>query len=509
MPVKIPHPSVDDRKARGLEAVDRAPLWSHTNWTPTAGRPDPVALLEEQDATREPDLVPVRHGRMMVSPFTFYRGAAKIMAADLAGTPVAGLETQLCGDAHLSNFGAFASPERRLLFDLNDFDETLPGPFEYDVKRMAASFTIAARNNGFSPADTRAATLASVRAYREAMAEFGQMPTMDIWYASLDEDELRASIRATVAGTARQEKAAKQREKADKRAKAPKGAEKRAAKQEKADRQEEKAAKAAARRAEKAADKAHTRDSLQALSKLGELVDGKYRIVSQPPTVVPLRDLAPTFGLSADEANAAIRDQFRAYRQTLQHDRRHLLERFEIVDAARKVVGVGSVGTRAFIVLLQGRDAQDPLFLQVKEATASVLEPYVRKSRYRQHGERVVQGQRMMQAASDIYLGWTKGLDVRRNFYWRQLRDMKGSAVPEIMEPVTLKFYAGICGWTLGRAHARSGDPIAIAAYLGASDAFDKSITDFSERYADQNERDYQAFVDAVKSGRLTAVEGV
>jgi uncharacterized protein (DUF2252 family) len=509
MAVKVAHPSVDDRKARGMEARDRAPLSSHTEWTSAADRPDPVALLEEQDATREPDLVPVRHGRMMVSPFTFYRGAAKIMAADLAKTPVAGLEAQLCGDAHLSNFGAFASPERRLLFDLNDFDETLPGPFEYDVKRMAASFTIAARNNGFSRADARGATLASVSAYREAMAAFAQMPTMDIWYASLDEDELMAAIRATVAGTVKRESVAKQREKADKRTKAPKRAEKRAAMQEKADRQEEKAAKAAAMRAKKATEKARTRDSLQALSKLGELVDGKYRIVSQPPIVVPLRDLAATFGLSADEADTVIHDQFRAYRHTLQDDRRHLLERFEIVDAARKVVGVGSVGTRAFIVLLQGRDAQDPLFLQVKEATASVLEPYVRKSRYKQHGERVVQGQRMMQAASDIYLGWTKGLDVRRHFYWRQLRDMKGSAVVEAMVPVALRFYAGVCGWTLARAHARSGDPIAIAAYLGASDAFDKSITDFSERYADQNERDYQQFVAAVKSGRMTAVEGV
>ena len=509
MPVKVTHPSVDDRKARGLEAVNRAPLSSHTDWTPAADRPDPVALLEERDATREPDLVPVRHGRMMVSPFTFYRGAAKIMAADLGGTPVAGLDAQLCGDAHLSNFGAFASPERRLLFDLNDFDETLPGPFEYDVKRMAASFTIAARNNGFSKADARAATLASVRAYREAMAGFAPMSTMDIWYASLDEDEVRASMRTMVAGTVKQDKAAKQQEKADKRTKAPKKTEKRAAKQEKTDRQEEKEAKAAAVRAEKNVAKARTRDSLQALSKLGELVDGKYRIVSQPPIVVPLRDLASTFGLSAEQADVAIHDQFRAYRQTLQDDRRHLLERFEIVDAARKVVGVGSDGTRAFIVLLQGRDAQDPLFLQVKEATASVLEPHVRKSKYRQHGERVVQGQRMMQAASDIYLGWTKGLDVTRNFYWRQLRDMKGSAVIEAMEPVTLNFYAGLCGWTLARAHARSGDPIAMAEYLGASDAFDQSITDFSERYADQNERDYQAFVDAVKTGRLEAVEGV
>jgi uncharacterized protein (DUF2252 family) len=506
---RIAHPSVDDRKAKGLQARDRVPLSSHTKWKPAADRPDPVALLEKQDFTREPDLVPVRHGRMMVSPFTFYRGAAAVMAADLGGTPVAGLEAQLCGDAHLSNFGAFASPERRLLFDLNDFDETLPGPFEYDVKRMAASFTIAARNNGFSRADARAAARASVRAYREAMASFAQMGTMDIWYASLDEDQLRASIRAMVTGIAKQEKGPKTAERADKRAKAPKKAGKKAAEQAQADKQEEKEAKTAAKRAEKTAAKAHSRDSLQALSKLGELVDGKYRIVSQPPIVVPLRDLAATYGLAPAEADRVVRDQFRAYRETLEDDRRHLLERFEIVDAARKVVGVGSVGTRAFIVLLQGRDAQDPLFLQIKEATASVLEPYARRSRYRQHGERVVQGQRMMQAASDIYLGWTKGLDVRRHFYWRQLRDMKGSALVEAMVPLTLNFYAGICGWTLARAHARSGDPVAIAAYLGDGDEFDTSITDFSERYADQNERDYQEFVHAAKSGQLAAVEGV
>jgi uncharacterized protein (DUF2252 family) len=506
---KIAHPSVDDRKARGLECRDQAQLSGHTKWSPAADRPDPVALLDEQDTTREPDLVPVRHGRMMVSPFTFYRGAAKIMAADLKDTPVAGLGVQLCGDAHLSNFGLFASPERILLFDLNDFDETLPGPFEYDVKRMAASFTIAARNNGFSRADTFAATLGAVSAYREAMAGFAQMPTMDIWYAHLDEDELMASIRTTVAGTAKQDKPAKKPGKADKQDKPAKKSEKRAAKGEKAAKEEVKAARTAERQAEKIRQKAHTRDSLQALSKLGELVDGTYRIVSQPPVIVPARDLAATYGLSPDQVMPAIQEQFRAYRATLQDDRRHLLERFEIVDAARKVVGVGSVGTRAFIVLLQGRDAQDPLFLQIKEATASVLEPYVGKSRYRQHGERVVQGQRMMQAASDIYLGWTKGLDVRRHFYWRQLRDMKGSADPELMRPVGLTFYAGICGWTLARAHARSGDPVAIATYLGDSDAFDKSITDFSERYADQNERDYQEFVNAVRSGRLEAAEGV
>jgi len=505
---KVAHPSVDDRKARGLEARDRTALSGHTKWAPAADRPDPVALLEQQDATREPDLVPVRHGRMMVSPFTFYRGAAKIMAADLAPTPVAGLDVQLCGDAHLSNFGLFASPERMLLFDLNDFDETLPGPFEYDVKRMAASFAIAGRNNGFSEADTHAATLKSVQAYREAMAGFAQMGTMDIWYAHLDEDELMSSIRATVTGEAKQEKAAKKQERADKRAKAPKK-ELKAEKREKAAREEEKTAKAAEKRAAKTAAKAHTRDSLQALSKLGELVDGQYRIVSQPPIVIPLRDLAGSFGLSADEAEHAIHDQFRAYRATLQDDRRKLLERFQIVDAARKVVGVGSVGTRAFIVLLQGRDARDPLFLQIKEATASVLEGNGRKSRYRHHGERVVQGQRMMQAASDIYLGWTKGLDVRRHFYWRQLRDMKGSVEVETLRPVGLSFYAGICGWTLARAHARSGDPVAIAEYLGGTDAFDRSITDFSKRYAGQNEHDYDEFVNAVKSGRLEAVADV
>jgi uncharacterized protein (DUF2252 family) len=280
-------------------------------------------------------------------------------------------------------------------------------------------------------------------------------------------------------------------------------------KPEKRDVKEDKLAKRAEKVAGKTAAKAHTRDSLQALSKLGELVDGKYRIVSQPPIVVPSRDLAATYGLSPDQVAPAIREQFRAYRATLQDDRRYLLERFEFVDIARKVVGVGSVGTRAFIVLLQGRDAHDPLFLQVKEATASVLEAYLGKSRYRQHGERVVQGQRMMQAASDIYLGWTKGLDVRRHFYWRQLRDMKGSVEVETLRPVGLTFYARTCGWTLARAHARAGDPVAIAAYLGESDAFDTSITDFSERYADQNERDYQEFVNAVRSGRLEAVEGV
>jgi uncharacterized protein (DUF2252 family) len=490
---EIAHPSVEERAQKGKEARTRTARSSHTKWRPANDRPDPVALLEEQNLTREPDLVPVRHGRMMVSPFTFYRGAAKIMAADLKDTPVAGLDAQLCGDAHLSNFGVFASPERRLVFDLNDFDETLPGPFEYDVKRMAASFTIAGRFNGFSTADARASTLAAVTAYREAMTEFAAMRTMDIWYAHLDDDQLMSSVRGAVAETRQAAKVAKNATKTVR----------------KDTREQAKQAELAAKRAEQNRKKAYTRDSLQALSKLAEIVDGKYQIVSQPPIVVPMRDLAATYGLSPDEVGPAIREQFLAYRATLPDDRRHLLERFRVVDAARKVVGVGSVGTRAFIVLLQGRDEQDPLFLQVKEATASVLEAHLPKSRYRLHGERVVQGQRMMQAASDIYLGWTQGVDVNRHFYWRQLRDMKGSVLVESMTPLGLTFYARTCGWTLARAHARSGDPVAMGAYLGNSDAFDKSVTDFAERYADQNEQDYDQFVKAIRSGRLEAHEGV
>ena len=493
--LKIEHPSLADRRAEGQDARDRVPPSSHSGWQPAGDRPDPVALLEEQNKTREQDLVPVRHGRMMVSPFTFYRGAAKIMAVDLKDTPVAGLDAQLCGDAHLSNFGMFASPERHLMFDLNDFDETLPGPFEYDVKRMVGSFVIAARNNGFSKADTRAVALATVAAYREAMRDFAQMSTMDIWYAHYDEDRLRAQVQGAMAGLSTEVKQ-------DTKSKGGK-------KKEKKDAKEEKIAKKAVKRAEKNVEKAHTRDSVQALSKLCEVVNGQYRIVAQPPIIVPARDLLDTYGMSPDDVMPLIHDQLRAYRATLQYDRRLLLEKFQVVDAARKVVGVGSVGTRAFIVLLQGRDEHDPLFLQVKEATASVLEAYLPKSRFRQHGERVVQGQRMMQAVSDIYLGWTKGLDVNRHFYWRQLRDMKGSALVELMAPLTLTYYGRLCGWTLARAHARSGDPVAIAEYLGSGDAFDQSIVDFSERYADQNEKDYEEFVGAIRAGRLEAVEGV
>src|SRR6478735_4850255 len=510
----VAHPSVADRRARGADARSATPPSGHAEWVPGVDRPDPVALLEEQNATREPDLIPVRHGRMMVSPFTFYRGAAKIMAADLAGTPTAGLDVQLCGDAHLSNFGGFASPERRLLFDLNDFDETLPGPFEYDVKRMAASFTIAARNNGLTKAESSQVTTAAVRAYREAMAGFARMGVLELWYARISEDDLQATV-ARLAAEGKDTKVAEDRTahrkaKPGKDVKAGKpgkpGKDIRASKTEAA---EPGSAAFAARQAEKNLRKARTRDSLQALSKLGELVDGRYRIVSQPPIVVPIRDLEQHYGMTADDVERAVHDQFREYRSTLEVDRRHLLEKFQVVDMARKVVGVGSVGTRAFIVLLQGRDEQDPLFLQVKEATRSVLEDHLPKSRYHNPGERVVRGQRMMQAASDIFLGWTKGVQADRYYYWRQLRDMKGSANVDIMSAAALQVYAGMCGWTLARAHARSGDPVAMAAYLGEGDEFDTSIADFSHRYADQNEIDYQAFVDAVRTGRILAVEGV
>ncbi|MDH4112207.1 MAG: DUF2252 domain-containing protein [Actinomycetota bacterium] len=465
----IEHLTLEQRRARGKEARDRAPRSSWEGWSPRPDRPDPTGLLETQNTTREPDLVPVRHGRMMVSPFTFYRGGAKIMAADLQHAPRAGLEVQLCGDAHLSNFGVFASPERTLLFDLNDFDETLPGPFEYDIARLAASFVIAARNNGFTSDDTRAVTMESVTAYLTAMRGFAKMSTLDVWYSRLDPEGALAEVAAS---------GSKDRRKL-------------------------------ATRGEKVLTKARTKNSLQALSKLTRVVDGRHEIISDPPVLIPGRELLAAQGRSPDELREQLQGMLRAYRSTLSADRRRLLERFEFVDFARKVVGVGSVGTRAWIALLQGRDADDPLFLQVKEATSSVLEDHLPKSAHKQPGERVVQGQRLMQAASDIFLGWTKGIDASRFYYWRQLRDMKGSVEVESMVPTGMTFYAGLCGWTLARAHARSGDPVAIAAYLGSNDRFGRSMTEFAERYADQNERDYEAFVAAIGSGRLEAVEGV
>ncbi|UYB34941.1 DUF2252 domain-containing protein [Arthrobacter koreensis] len=474
---RISHSSVSTRTERGRSRREKTPRSLHAAWEPAARRPDPVALLEEQNLTREPDLVPVRHGRMLASPLAFYRGAAKIMAADLRDIPRSGLNVQLCGDAHLSNFGLFASPERRMLFDLNDFDETLPGPFEYDVLRMGASFTVAARNNLFSPEKAQKVTEAAVRSYREAMLRFASLGVLQIWYARLEEEDVLRAIRLA-AGTGK-------------------------------GRDRKKAARRAGLAAEKTVLKARSRDSLQALSKLAELVDGKYRIASRPPIVIPAREAHASFGMSASELRRAVNDQFTSYRQTLQDDRRHLLERFEIVDAARKVVGVGSVGTRSFIVLLQGRDSGDPLFLQVKEATRSVLEDHLPASEYRQPGERVVQGQRSMQAASDPFLGWTRGVQANRYMYWRQLRDMKGSAEVEAMRPAGMEFYAHLCGWTLARAHARTGDPVALAAYLGRGTKFDKAASEFCRRYADQNDADYQSFAEAVRSGRISAVEGV
>ena len=473
---RVARPGVEERRAQGEQARTDTPPAAHRGWTPRTDRADPVVLLEEQNRSRDADLVPVRHGRMLVSPFTFYRGAAKIMAEDLWRTPTAGFTVQLCGDAHLSNFGLFASPERALIFDINDFDETLPGPFEYDVKRLAASFTVAARHNGFSKADTRDVTSASVTAYREAMAGFAEMGTLDLWYAHLSAKTALKAMRAKAApGTS--------------------------AKDLKALKKREKVAKALTK-------KARERDSAQALAKLGELVEGRYRIVSQPPFIVPLRDWETIYPSFPRDIEEVVGKQLASYGRTLQPDRRQLLERFELVDAARKVVGVGSVGTRAFIALLQGRDAQDPLFLQLKEATTSVLESHLPRSRYRQPGQRVVHGQRLMQAASDIFLGWTTGADVTRSYYWRQLRDMKGSADVEAMTPEGMSSYAGVCGWTLARAHARSGNPVTIAEYLADDDEFDRAITDFAKRYALQNEQDYQAFSDAVRTGRIEAAPG-
>ncbi|KRF34466.1 DUF2252 domain-containing protein [Nocardioides sp. Soil805] len=505
MATPIEHPTRAQRETLGEEARVRTPLAAHVGWAPRPHRSDPVALIEEQNARRDADLVPVRHGRMMVSPFTFYRGAAKIMADDLSGTPTAGLTVQLCGDAHLSNFGVYASPERTMVFDINDFDETLPGPFEFDVKRLAASLTVAARHNGCTPDEARDVTVACVRAYREAMRHFAQLGTLDIWYAHLTEDDLREMMRRAITEPA-----------AGNGKKGVGKKDKKGAKGEGEDvpvaavgAMSAKDAKKLEKRFEKNAEKARSRTSMQALAKLTEVVDGRHRIVSVPPVIVPGRELDATYGIDPALMEDVILSQFKSYRSSLQHDRRHLLEQFEVVDWARKVVGVGSVGTRAFIALLQGVDETDPLFLQVKEATTSVLEGPLRKSRFAQPGQRVVHGQRLMQGTSDIFLGWTRGQEEGRFFYWRQLRDMKGSALVDQMSTRTLEFYGRLCGWTLARAHARSGDPIAIAAYLGADDTFELAITDFSQRYADQNERDHAAFLEAVRTSRIEAVEGV
>jgi len=462
------HLTVDERIARGKAARAEVPRSRHAEYDAPSDRPDPVALLEAQAKTRVPELVPIRYGRMLVSPFTFYRGAAKIMASDLAGTPRSGLNAQCCGDAHLSNFGVFASPERRLVFDINDFDETLPGPWEWDVKRLAASMLIAARDNGYDVKDQDRIVLETVAGYRNALREFAGMSNLEVWYARLEIEPLVAQYRAQF--KARMVK-----------------------------------------RTEKALAKARTRDSMSAFSKLTQQANGTAEIVDESPLIVPLRVLIP--GPEQEQMLEWLRGLLRVYRQSLDHDRRVLLEQFHLSDFARKVVGVGSVGTRAWIGLLFGRDGTDPLFLQMKEAEASVLEEYAGKSQFRNHGQRVVNGQRLMQATSDIFLGWVHvkaGLDgVGRDFYGRQLKDWKGSAEIEQMVPEGMAVYGRLCGWTLARAHARSGDRIAIAAYLGNGNAFDRAILDFSRAYADQNDRDYQALVNAVNSGRIAAQTGL
>jgi len=463
----VPHLSVVERIARGKAARTEVPRSRHAVFEPSPTRADPVELLQRQAATRVPELVPIRYGRMLVSPFTFYRGAAMIMAHDLGPTPRSGLTVQCCGDAHLSNFGVFASPERRLVFDVNDFDETLPGPWEWDVKRLAVSMLIAARDNGYRARDEERIVLDTVGRYRTAMAEFAGMSDLDVWYSRLEIESLIQEL-------------------------APQFKQK------------------LVQQAENALAKARTKDSMAAFSKLTRSVNGEVRIVDQSPLIAPIEQLAPGHG--RDTMFEALQQLLRGYRQTLEFDRRVLLEQFRLADFARKVVGVGSVGTRAWIALLLGRD-NDPLFLQMKEAEASVLEEILGPSEFANHGERVVTGQRLMQATSDIFLGWLhveSGLDDKpRDFYGRQLKDWKGSAEIEQMVPTSMATHGTLCSWTLARAHARSGDRIAIASYLGNGDRFDRAILEFSKAYADQNERDYQALANAVKSGRIAAQTGL
>ncbi len=457
-----------ERAERGKKARAAVPRNMHAEFGPPPDRPDPVLLLEGQETVRVPELVPIRHGRMMVSPFTYYRGAALPMAHDLAATPVSGFAVQACGDAHLSNFGVFGSPERNLVFDVNDFDETLPAPWEWDVKRLAASMEVAARDNGFTAKDSRKIVMATVAGYRNAMRAFAGMTNLDVWYARADLDQLRTQFQSKL--QARQRKAV-----------------------------------------DKGMAKARTRDSMQEVAKLTHKVDGQLRIVADPPVLVPIADLMP--GAGQADLKTELSALLAKYRRTLDSDRRSLLDQYELIDVARKVVGVGSVGTRCWVVLMLGRDDSDPLFLQVKEAEKSVLAAFAGASKYANQGQRVVAGQRLMQASSDIFLGWQRteaGMDGRaRDFYVRQLRDWKFSVEIETMVPHGMQLYGQLCGWTLARAHARSGDRIAIASYLGGSDVFDQAVTEFAHLYADQNERDFGSLRDAVSSGRLAAERDV
>ncbi|MFF8839399.1 DUF2252 domain-containing protein [Streptomyces sp. NPDC015130] len=440
-----------ERAARGRAARKRVPRSSHGRWIPSSQRPDPLVVLERESKDRVPDLVPLRYGRMAVSAFAFFRGAAGIMAADLAAQRHTGLTVQLCGDAHLLNFGVYASPERTLLFDVNDFDETLPGPFEWDVKRLAASVTVAALQNGSTKSKAHRAALVATESYRTAMRRLAELGELDVWYERIAADDLLPLVRRV-------------------------------------DR---------ARVADRIA-KARRRTSLQAIGKLTETdAAGTRRLVEDPPLLERIADLD----------RVSLGKIFSDYRSSLPEERRILLDRYRFVDAARKVVGVGSVGTRCFVLLLEGRDDGDPLMLQIKEAGRSVLEPYLPATAYEHQGRRVVCGQRLTQAASDIFLGWMTGPE-ERHFYWRQLRDMKGSAEVETMSPDTLRTYARLCGRALARAHARSGDRIAIAGYLGSSDVFDRAVADFSLAYAGQNADDYAALGAAIAAGVLTAAPG-
>jgi uncharacterized protein (DUF2252 family) len=463
----MPPPTVAERSAAGRRARSETPRERHAELAIPAGR-DAIALLEAQAPSRVPELVPIRYRRMLVSAFTFFRGAATVMASDLAGTPRTSLGAQLCGDAHLANFGGFASPERRLVFDLNDFDETHPGPFEWDLKRLVTSFEIAGRDRGFTRTQRQAAVLGAARSYREAMRQFAGMPNLDIWYARLDSQELQTQLERTG---------------------------------------DTKSAIALTR----AMQKGRARTSMRAFAKLTHEVDGQRRIISDPPLIVPVDEL-PGETPERDALETAINEIIRAYASTLQHDRRTVLDGFSYVDLARKVVGVGSVGTRCWIVLMQGRDASDPLFLQVKEAQASVLEPHLGTSTYENHAQRVVEGQRLLQSSSDILLGWCRTVDVegiRRDMYVRQLWDWKTSVDLDTISPGQLLVYARACGWTLARGHARTGDRVALAAYLGKRDVFDRAVAAFAEAYADINERDHAALRAAVDSGRLVAQEAV
>jgi uncharacterized protein (DUF2252 family) len=467
-PDDVPRPTREQRVAQGKSARAAVPRSSHAEFAPGPHRPDPVALLERQAASRVPELLPIRYGRMAVSPFTFFRGAALPMASDLAGTPRTKFLVQACGDAHLANFGLFASPERRLVFDINDFDETLPGPWEWDVKRLATSLEIAGRDNGYSTKERRRIVLAAAAAYRGAMREFANRTALEVWYAHADVAAVQETFGRQLNNASR-------------------------------------------KKLSRALAKARTKDNLGALGRFAGLKDGLPKIIADPPLIVPIDDLVPD-GTALAELETQLRGILRAYRISLEPERRALLDRYRLVDFARKVVGVGSVGTRSWMALMLGGDESDALFLQAKEAGTSVLEEFVGPSEHDNAGQRVVVGQRLMQAVSDIFLGWVRvqGIDGRtRDFYLRQLRDWKGSAEIETMVPAGMQAYGELCGWTLARAHARSGDHIAIAAYLGSGSAFEVAILEFAQTYADQNERDHRALVEAIGSGRIVAESGL